>query len=107
MKPPVFEYHDPATVDEALDLLRQYGDDAKILAGGQSLMPMLNFRLARPAHVIDINRIGALARIDRLADTLTLGAMVRQRTLERSAVVFDWCPVARRALALVGHPQIR
>jgi len=107
MKPPVFEYHDPATVDEALDLLHQYGDDAKILAGGQSLMPMLNFRLARPAHVIDINRIDALARIDRSADTLTLGAMVRQRVLERSAVVYEWCGVVRRALAFVGHPQIR
>jgi len=107
VKPPVFEYHDPSTVEEALDLLRRYGDDAKILAGGQSLMPMLNFRLARPAHVIDINRIGALTRIDRSADALTLGAMVRQRALERSAVVHDWCPVLRRVLALVGHPQIR
>jgi carbon-monoxide dehydrogenase medium subunit len=107
MKPPVFEYHDPATVEEALDLLSRYGDDAKILAGGQSLMPMLNFRLARPAHLIDINRVGGLARVSRSSDTLTLGAMTRQRALERSAQVYDWCPLLRQALALVGHPQIR
>jgi carbon-monoxide dehydrogenase medium subunit len=107
MKPPVFEYHDPRTVDEGLDLLRRYGDEAKVLAGGQSLMPMLNFRLARPAHLIDINRVGGLAAIRRSEDTLGIGSMVRQRALERSAEVHAWCPLVRRALALVGHPQIR
>jgi carbon-monoxide dehydrogenase medium subunit len=107
MKPPVFEYHDPETVEEVLDLLSQYGEDAKILAGGQSLMPMLNFRLARPAHLIDINRVDGLATASTSADTLTLGAMTRQRALERSAQVYGWCPLVRRALALVGHPQIR
>ena len=107
MKPPVFEYHDPATVEEALDLLRRYGDDAKVLAGGQSLMPMLNFRLARPAHLVDVNRVAGLAGIVRSADTLTIGAMVRQRTLERSSEIHHWCPLVRRVLELVGHPQIR
>ncbi len=59
MKPPRFSYHDPATVEEALGLLAAHGDAARVLAGGQSLMPMLNFRLARPGHVIDVNRVAA------------------------------------------------
>ena len=63
MKPPRFDYHDPATVDEALGLLALHADAARVLAGGQSLMPMLNFRLARPGHVIDINRLAALATV--------------------------------------------
>ena len=107
MKPPRFDYHDPTTVEEVLDLLSEYGDDAKVLAGGQSLMPMLNFRLARPAHLVDINRVPALSAATASADTLTVGAMTRQRALERSAQVHDWCPLLRRALALVGHPPIR
>jgi len=71
------------------------------------LMPMLNFRLARPAHLIDINRIDALASISASAGTLTLGAMTRQRTLERSAQIHDRCPLLHWALSLVGHPAIR
>jgi CO/xanthine dehydrogenase FAD-binding subunit len=107
VKPPAFEYHDPTSVEEVLALLNEYGEDAKVLAGGQSLMPMLNFRLARPAHLIDINRLAPLASVRASADTLALGAMTRQRALERSAQVHDWCPLVRRALALVGHPAIR
>jgi carbon-monoxide dehydrogenase medium subunit len=108
VKPPPFHYADPATLEEALDLLARDGADGKVLAGGQSLMPLLNFRLARPAHVIDVNRLDALAAIAPAADGgLRLGALARQRALERSALVRDRCPLLAQALAFVGHPQIR
>jgi carbon-monoxide dehydrogenase medium subunit len=112
VKPPRFKYHDPTTLDEALGLLAQYGDEAKILAGGQSLMPALNFRLARPAHLIDVNRIPGLAALGDNHDSgsrelTTIGAMVRQRTLERSDLVRQRCPLITQALAFVGHAQIR
>src|SRR5262244_4012527 len=108
MKPPRFQYHDPAAVGEALALLAEHGDGAKVLAGGQSLMPMLNFRLARPAHLVDVNRIAALAALAVAADGgLVLGALVRQRALERSALIRERCPLVAQALPLVGHPQIR
>src|SRR5437773_1595860 len=71
MKPPRFAYHDPATVEEALDLLARHGDGARLLAGGQSLVPMLNFRLARPAHLVDINRLTGLAAEDFFVAALT------------------------------------
>jgi carbon-monoxide dehydrogenase medium subunit len=108
MKPPPFEYADPATVEEALDLLARHGDQASVLAGGQSLVPMLNFRLARPAWVIDVNRVAPLARIVPGADGgLRIGALVRQRALECSEAVRARCPLIARALPFVGHPQIR
>jgi CO/xanthine dehydrogenase FAD-binding subunit len=94
MKPPRFSYHDPTTVEEALGLLTRHGDAAKILAGGQSLMPMLNFRLVRPGHVIDINRLGDLATVVPGPDGgLQIGALVRQRALERSALIRERCPL--------------
>lgn len=108
MKPPRFSYHDPATVEEALDLLARHGDGAKVLAGGQSLMPMLNFRLARPSLVIDINRVAALATVTTAPDGgLRLGALVRQRALERSALIRERGPLIAQAVPFVGHPQIR
>jgi carbon-monoxide dehydrogenase medium subunit len=108
MKPPRFGYDDPATVEDALALLARHGDSARVLAGGQSLVPMLNFRLARPAHVIDINRLAALAAVVPGPDAgLRLGALVRQRTLERSELVRERCPLIAQAMPLVGHPQIR
>ena len=108
MKPPRFRYSDPATVDEALGLLARHGDAAKILAGGQSLMPLLNFRLARPSHVIDVNRLVELATVAPSADGgLRLGALVRQRALERSALVRERAPLIVQAMPFVGHPQIR
>jgi carbon-monoxide dehydrogenase medium subunit len=108
MKPPRFDYHDPATVEDTLNLLGRHGDSAKVLAGGQSLMPMLNFRLARPAHVIDLNRVTALATVSPADDGgLRVGAMVRQRALERSDLVRERCPLIAQAVPLVGHPQIR
>ena len=108
VKPPLFLYADPETVDDALDLLARHGDAARVLAGGQSLMPMLNFRLARPSHVIDINRVGALAAMSHAPGTgLRLGALVRQRTLERSTLIRAHSPLLAEAMPLVGHPQIR
>ena len=108
MKPPRFAYHNPSTIDEALALLAQHGDGARILAGGQSLMPMLNFRLARPDQLIDINRIAELAALHPSADGgLRIGAMVRQRMLERSPLIRERCPLITQAMPFIGHPQIR
>jgi len=108
MKPPRFTYHDPATVEDTLDLLALHGDAARILAGGQSLMPMLNFRLARPGHVIDINRLADLDTVSPGPDDgLRIGALVRQRTLERSELIRERCPLIAQAMPFVGHPQIR
>lgn len=106
MKPPPFAYHRPNSVDEALGMLTTL-DDPKILAGGQSLMPMMNFRYVMPANLIDINRIDELSRIEDLGDTLRIGAMVRQRDLEFSEVVKARCPLLHAALLNVGHVQTR
>ena len=108
MKPPRFSYAAPATLEEALALLARHGAEARVLAGGQSLMPLLNFRLARPGHVIDVNRLAGLAAVTAGADGgLRVGALVRQRTLERSAPIRERCPLIAQAMPFVGHPQIR
>lgn len=107
MKPAPFEYHVPTTVEEALAHLSHYGGEAKLLAGGQSLMPLLNFRLSRPAALVDINRIGALSYITEENGTLRLGALTRQRAIERSDVVRSRLPLLTEATALVGHLPIR
>jgi CO/xanthine dehydrogenase FAD-binding subunit len=107
VKPPRFSYHDPATVAEAVALLAEHGDGAKLLAGGQSLMPLLNFRLVRPGHVIDVNRVVELDHVTGTAAGLRLGALVRQRTVERSALIRERCPLLGDAIRHVGHPQIR
>jgi CO/xanthine dehydrogenase FAD-binding subunit len=107
VKPAAFEYEAPTSVDEALDLLAEHGDDAKVLAGGQSLVPLLNFRLARPARLVDINRIGALADLTRADGRLRIGALTRTATLERSPLVAEHWPILREAVRYAGHPQIR
>lgn len=108
MKPPKFDYYAPTTLDEALELLAQHGDDAKVLAGGQSLMPLLNMRLSRPSVIIDINGVPGLDYIEEADDGgLRIGALTRQRTLERSSLVRDKNPLIAQALPLVGHFQIR
>ena len=108
MKPAPFDYHAPRDVDEALSLLAEHGDDAKLLAGGQSLMPMMNMRLATPQVVVDINRIEGLDAIAPAAGGgLTLGAMTRQRTVERSDVARQHCPLLTDAMPWLGHFQIR
>jgi CO/xanthine dehydrogenase FAD-binding subunit len=107
MKPPVFEYHAPTSVDEAIALLTRYGGDGKILAGGQSLMPLLNFRLSRPAAIVDLNGIGSLAYVREDDGVIRFGAMTRQRTIEFSDVVRQRLPLLTEATALVGHLPIR
>lgn len=107
MKPAPFEYFDPTAVAETLELLDRYGDDAKILAGGQSLVPMLNFRLARPAQLVDINNVAELDYIQTDGDTLRIGAMVRQQALEHSDSLAGGWELLKEAVQHVGHPHIR
>ena len=107
MKPAKFDYFAPATLDEALELLARHGPDAKALAGGQSLMPMMNLRLVRPAVVIDINRIQGLSGISVADGTVTVGALTRQRELERSGVIRSAFPMMTAAISHIGHFQIR
>ena len=107
MKPPPFVYHDPATVDEATDLLGRL-DNALPLAGGQSLMPMLHFRVVLPDHLIDLNRIKPLSHISMIGDILCrFGSMTRQRDLEFAADVQRAFPIIPEALTHVGHRQTR
>jgi carbon-monoxide dehydrogenase medium subunit/6-hydroxypseudooxynicotine dehydrogenase subunit alpha len=107
MKPAAFDYHAPESVEEALSLLDAGGDDAKVLAGGQSLIPLMNFRLARPSVLIDINRIAALSVVRRRNGTLHLGAMTRTAVLERSTLIDAGWPVLRDVAHHVGHAAIR
>jgi carbon-monoxide dehydrogenase medium subunit len=107
MKPPRFDYHAAKSVEEAVGLLQRYGGDAKILAGGQSLMPLLNFRLTRPAALVDLNRIPDLAYIREEDGRLHFGAMTRQRAIEFSPVVARRLPLLQQATRLVGHLPIR
>jgi CO/xanthine dehydrogenase FAD-binding subunit len=106
VKPVAFQYAAPDSVPEALALLA--GEEAAVvLAGGQSLVPMLNFRLARPALVVDINGLQELERLEADRDGLRIGALTRQAAVERSAVVSHGWPLLTQAVALVGHPAIR
>ena len=107
MKPPRFDYRAPESLDEALDLLADSGPDARILAGGQSLVPVLNFRLARPGLLIDINGIAGLAGIDDKDDRLVIGATARQRAIEMSTVVARAVPLLHEATRYVAHLPIR
>jgi carbon-monoxide dehydrogenase medium subunit len=107
LKPSVFEYHAPESTEEALGLLAEIGADAKVLAGGQSLMPLLNLRLAAPEHLIDITRIPELAESSRMNGTLRLGATTRHQDLGRRADIAECCPLLPQAAIYIGHPQIR
>lgn len=106
MKPAPFTYHDPRTVAEACDVLAAH-ENARALAGGQSLMPMMNFRAATPDHLVDLNRIGELSYLRVANGALEVGAMTRQRELEDAAEIGRRCPVLQEALAHVGHRQTR
>lgn len=108
MKPAPFDYLSPSTVAETLALLSEHGDDAKVLAGGQSLVPMLNFRLARPEILVDINRVRELAGIAVDAGTLRIGAMTRHRALETHPAAAEgaW-GLLHDAIGHVGHVHIR
>ena len=104
MKPPRFDYASPASVEEALPLL---GEAGTVLAGGQSLVPLLNLRLAQPELVVDINGVAELDYIRAENSLLRIGAMTRQAALERSDLVRERWPLLHKAVRLVGHPQIR
>lgn len=106
MKPSPFTYHRPDSVDQALELLAAQ-PNARILAGGQSLMAMLNLRLASPEHLIDIGCIPGLAGISEEPDAIVIGAMTRQRDIERSALIAQHLPLLTQAIAHVGHQQTR
>src|ERR1700733_4649327 len=107
MKPPLFDYRSPTSLDEALALRSEYSDDSAVLAGGQSLMPMLNLRLARPAVLIDLGGVAEVAGISELNGGVSPGAMTRQRHAERSELIRERAPLMQQALANVGHPTIR
>ena len=107
MKPAPFEYLAPTSVGEAIAALQEFDGEAKILAGGQSLMPMLNMRLARPGLVVDLRRVADLDYIDEREGRLAIGAMTTKRTVERSAAVQTGQPLLHAATVSIGHPQIR
>jgi aerobic carbon-monoxide dehydrogenase medium subunit len=107
MKPAAFAYDDPQRLDEALALLAREGEDVKVLAGGQSLVPLLNFRLARPDRLVDLNRVEELGYLGREGDVLRIGALARHADLERSAEVAAGWPLLGKAVRFVGHAQIR
>ncbi len=106
MKPPPFQYYDPTTVAEAIGLLGRL-ENAKLLAGGQSLMPMLNMRFVLPDHVIDLNRVEGLSYIKEVGGALEIGAMTRQRDIEFSDLVKAKCPLLHQAVMQIGHRQTR
>ena len=106
MKPAPFTYHDPRTVAEACGLLARL-ENARVLAGGQTLVPMMNFRAATPDHLIDLNKVGELAYLRVTDGALEVGAMTRQGELERSGEVGRRCPIVHAALRHVGHRQTR
>lgn len=107
MKPPPFEYLAPGELDEAVAVLAEHGDEAKLLAGGQSLMPLLSFRLARPSILVDLNRVPGLDGADLDGDVLRIGAMTRQRTVERLPGLRERCPMIVEAIEQIGHVTIR
>ena len=107
MKPAPFTYAAPSTLEEALTLLNEHSDAVKLLAGGQSLMPMLNLRLARPQYIVDLNRIPGLDYIAERDGALAVGALTRQHSLERSPSVRQDYPLLYEATTLIGHRAIR
>ena len=108
MKPAPFDYYRANTLDEALDYLAEYGDEAKVIAGGQSLIPTMNFRLAQPAILIDLNPVAEMAYIKPGADNgLHIGAMTRQRAVEKDPLIADRAPLIQAAMPTIAHPQIR
>src|SRR3974390_3193198 len=107
MIPASFEYLRPNTIPEAISLLQRYGDDAKILSGGQSLIPMMKFRLARPAYLIDINRIAGLSDIREEDGYLRIGGLTREADLEHSSLIHGKYPLLADTSRVIADPQIR
>jgi aerobic carbon-monoxide dehydrogenase medium subunit len=107
MIPPPFEYHRAKTIPEAVALLKEYGDDAKILSGGQSLIPMMKLRIARPARLIDINSVPGLAYIKEDGGFLKIGGLTREADLEASDVIRAKYPIIHDTAAVIADPQVR
>lgn len=107
MKPAAFSYHRPASVEEALALLARFGAEAKLIAGGQSLVPMMNMRLASPAQLVDINDLSELAQLRVRGDRLEVGALARHSAIAESPVAAEHCPLLARAARTIGHYAIR
>lgn len=107
MKPAPFEYYAPDSIEQVVELYSQYGGEAKILAGGQSLVPALNFRVVQPSALIDLNRVAELSYIREDKDVIRLGAMARERHLEFDASIERHAPLLHEAVPFIAHPQIR
>jgi carbon-monoxide dehydrogenase medium subunit len=107
VKPPAFDYSRPESLDEALELLAESGPDAKVLAGGQSLLPLLSMRLISPARLVDVNRLAELAYVRSGPDAVRVGALARHSAVLRDAGARDRQPLLAEALAVVAHPSIR
>jgi aerobic carbon-monoxide dehydrogenase medium subunit len=107
MKPPVFQYHRPGTVAEALAVLAEVGHDGKVLAGGQSLVPLLNMRLAAPAHLVDVNWLGELDEVARGPEGVRVGALARHARVERDPGAAEAVPLLGQAIADIAHAAIR
>jgi aerobic carbon-monoxide dehydrogenase medium subunit len=107
VKPAAFSYHRPHSLPEALDLLARLEEEAKVLAGGQSLVPLMSMRLSAPAHLVDVNHVPGLDAVEVDRDAVRVGALVRHSALEHHAAAYDALPLLRQALAQVAHPTIR
>lgn len=107
MKPAPFKYHAPHSLEEALSLMNQHADEAKLLAGGQSLVPAMNFRVVQPSLLIDLNRVQEMAYISEDKNALRIGAMARERQLEFNASIEARTPLLHEAIPFIAHPQIR
>ena len=107
MKPARFDYYDPGTFEEAVEVLAGAGSDAKVMAGGQSLMPLMNMRLVRPSVVVDINRVEGASAIKPWGSGVAFGATSRQRALEWDPLIGERLPILKMAAGHIGHPQIR
>jgi carbon-monoxide dehydrogenase medium subunit len=107
MKPAPFEYHVPDSLEQALGLMSQHADDAKILAGGQSLVPAMNFRIAQPGMLIDLNRVAELSYIREDGEVIRIGAMARERHVEFDPSIAKHLPLLHEAAPNIAHPQIR
>jgi len=107
MIPPSFEYHAPGSVDDAIALLSQYGDEAKILAGGHSLLPMMKLRFAEPEHLVDINNIDSLKGIREDDGEIVIGSMTSENDLIASSLLQEKCPLLPEAAKMIADPQVR
>jgi carbon-monoxide dehydrogenase medium subunit len=107
MIPAPFDYHRPKSVDEAIGILGKFGDEARLVAGGHSLVPMMKLRMATPGHLVDLRDVGELKAIRREGDTLVIGAMTTQHELIHAALVTSACPILRETSLLIADPQVR